>query len=47
MLKFSGKAVYKGIVLGPVAVLKKNDQQVKRIKVEDADTTASSYLLHP
>lgn len=37
MLKLSGKAVYKGIVLGPVAVLKKDDQQVKRTKITDAD----------
>nr|WP_302141124.1 hypothetical protein [uncultured Schaedlerella sp.] len=37
MLRLSGKAVYKGIVLGSVSVLKKNDQQVKRQKVEDAD----------
>ena len=27
---FQGKSVYKGIVMGPVAVLKKNDYQVKR-----------------
>mgnify|MGYP000054990172 CR=1 FL=1 len=26
---FQGKSVYKGIVMGPVAVLKKNDYQVK------------------
>lgn len=37
MLRLSGKAVYKGIVLGSVSVLKKNDQQVKRQKVEDTD----------
>lgn len=37
MLKLSGKAVYKGIVMGPVAVLKKDDQQVKREKITDAD----------
>lgn len=37
MFKLSGKAVYKGIVLGPVAVLKKDDQQVTRCKIEDAD----------
>lgn len=35
MLRLSGKVVYKGIVLGSVSVLKKNDQQVKRQKVED------------
>ena len=37
MQKFSGKAVYKGIVIGPVAVLKKNDQPVTRIKIEDPE----------
>ena len=37
MLKLSGKIVYKGIVMGPVAVLKKDDQQVKRTKITDAD----------
>lgn len=41
MLRLSGKAVYKGIVLGTVAVLKKNDQQVKRQKVEDASAEIS------
>lgn len=34
---FQGKSVYKGIVMGPVVVLKKNDYQVKRRKIEDAD----------
>ena len=37
MLKLSGKSVYKGIALGPVVVLKKNDQQVTRVKIADAD----------
>ena len=37
MLNFSGKSVYKGIALGPVAVLKTHDQQVKRTKIKDAD----------
>lgn len=37
MVKLSGKSVYKGIVLGPVAVLKSNDFQVKRSKIEDAE----------
>lgn len=34
---FKGKSVYKGIVMGPIVVLKKNDYQVKRRKMEDAD----------
>lgn len=37
MLKLSGKAVYKGIVLGPVTVLGRDDQPVKRTKITDAD----------
>lgn len=37
MLKLSGKAVYKGIVIGKVTVLKQNEQQVKRSKVDDVD----------
>lgn len=36
MIKFSGKSVYKGIAVGPAAVLKNHDFQVKREKVEDA-----------
>lgn len=31
---FEGKSVYKGIVMGPVAVFKKNEYQVKRKKIE-------------
>ena len=34
---FQGKSVYKGIVLGPVVVLRKNDYQVKRTKTEDPE----------
>ena len=37
MVKLSGKAVYKGVVIGPVAVLKKDDQKVKRTKITDVD----------
>lgn len=37
MLRLSGKAVYKGIVMGPIAVIRKDDQSVKRTKVIDAD----------
>ena len=33
----TGKSVYKGIVLGPVVVLKKDDCTVKRVKVEDPE----------
>ena len=36
MQSFQGKSVYKGIVMGPVVVLKKNDYQVIRTRIEDA-----------
>lgn len=36
MIKFSGKSVYKGIAVGPAAVLKNHDFQVKRERTEDA-----------
>ena len=34
---FQGKSVYKGIAKGPIIVLKKNDYQVKRNRIEQAD----------
>lgn len=37
MREFSGKSVYKGIVLGPVMVLKKQDNQVRRRGIDDID----------
>ena len=37
MQYFQGKSVYKGIVMRPVAVLKKNDYQVKRARIEDPE----------
>ena len=38
---FQGKSVYKGIAMGPIVVLKKNDYQVKRTRIEDAETEAA------
>lgn len=35
MKRISGKSVYKGIVMGPVVVLKNKDQVVKRSKIEE------------
>ena len=35
--EYKGKSVYKGIVLGPIVVFKKNDVQVKRVKITDAE----------
>lgn len=37
MRSYQGKSVYKGIVLGPVAVLTRDDFQVKRIRIEDGE----------
>ncbi len=37
MKQYTGKCVYKGIVMGPLFVLKKADIQVKRVKVEDRE----------
>lgn len=34
---FQGKSVYKGIAMGQIVVLKKNDYQVKRIRIEDTE----------
>ena len=37
MQSYHGKSVYKGIAMGPVVVLKKNDYQVKRTRIEDPE----------
>lgn len=37
MFVLSGKSVYKGIAMGPVVVLKKDDFQVQRVKTEDSE----------
>ncbi len=37
MIQFSGKSVYKGIVLGPVRVLRNQDDPLRRRKIEDAE----------
>ncbi len=37
MMKFNGKSVYKGIAVGPVMVLRQEEQKVRRSKVEDTD----------
>ena len=43
MQYFQGKSVYKEIVMGPVAVLKKNDYQVKRARIEDPEAEVDVY----
>ena len=40
MQRFQGKSVYKGIAMRPVVVLKKNDYQVKRTRIEDPESEA-------
>ena len=37
MQSYQGKSVYKGIAMGQVVVLKKNDYQVKRTRIEDPE----------
>lgn len=37
MQSYQGKSVYKGIAMGPVVILKKNDYQVKRTRIEDPE----------
>ena len=39
---FQGKSVYKGIAMGPVVVLKKNDYQVKRTRIEDPEAEVNT-----
>lgn len=41
MQQFSGKSVYKGIVLGPVLLFGGQDDQVRRKKIEDAAAEAA------
>lgn len=37
MMKLNGKSVYKGIAVGPVLVLRQEEQKVRRSKVDDPD----------
>ncbi len=41
MRRLWGKAVYKGVAMGPVAVLKRDERQVKRIGIADPDAEIS------
>ncbi len=41
MVTLSGRSVYKGIIIGPVAVLKKDGQQVKRTRITDVEAELS------
>ena len=41
--EYKGKSVYKGIALGPVVVFQKNDVQVKREKITDAESEVKRF----
>lgn len=43
MKVYNGKSVCGGIAIGKISVYKKNEQQVKRIKIEDADEEMRRY----
>ena len=40
---FEGKSVFGGIAIGKIRVYQKNQQQVKRYKVEDTEQEVSRY----
>ena len=43
MKVFRGKSVFGGIAIGKISVYKKGEQQVKRVKIEDADAEVLRY----
>ena len=43
MEKFSGKAIFKGTAIGKILFYSKNEQQVKREKINDADAEIARY----
>lgn len=43
MLVFRGKSVFGGIAIGKISVYKKKEQQVKRVKIENADAEIVRY----
>ena len=43
MEKFSGKAIFKGTAIGKILFYSKNEQQVKREKIDDADAEIARY----
>ena len=44
---FQGKSVYKGIAMGPIVVLKKDDYQVKRTRIEDPEAEVKLHWRNP
>lgn len=43
MKVFRGKSVFGGIAIGKISVYKKDEQQVKRVKIEDTDAEIARY----
>ena len=43
MLTIKGKSVFGGIAIGKISVHKKNEQQVKRCKIDDAEQEILRY----
>ena len=43
MIIYDGKAVFEGIAIGKISVYKKQEQQVKRIKVDDTEAEKQRY----
>ena len=43
MKVFRGKSVFGGIAIGKISVYKKDEQQVKRVKIEDSDAEIARY----
>ena len=42
---YQGKSVFSGIAIGKIRVYKKNERQVKRVKVENPDADAKDVLM--
>ena len=40
---YEGKSVFNGVAIGKISVYKKGEQQVKRVKVDDAETEITRY----
>ena len=40
---YKGKSVFGGIAIGKISVYKKDEQLVKRVKIEDADAEMERY----
>ena len=43
MIIYEGKAVFEGVAIGKLSVYKKNEETVKREKVEDVDAEVARY----